>query len=78
MTLLILFILFGLSCMHPKTGEKTDPWIAFWYSLDAPSSSLKAMSEYRKNSYYHLNHHYDRVLVQQADPRFSSDLKADD
>ncbi len=78
MTLLILIILFGLSCTHPKTGEKTDPWTAFWYSLDAPSSNLKVMSEYRQDSYYHLNHHYDKVLVQRANPRFASDIKVDD
>jgi hypothetical protein len=77
-TLLILIILFSLSCTHPKTGKKTDPWTAFWYSLDAPSSSLKVMSEYRQGSYYHLNHHYDKVIVQQADPRFASDLEVDD
>jgi len=76
--LLILMILFSISCTHPKTGKKTDPWTAFWYSLDAPSSSLKVMSEYRQNSYYHLNHHYKRVLVQRADPRFASDLEVDD
>jgi len=29
-------------------------------------------------SYYHLNHHYDKVMVQQADPRFASDIKVDD
>jgi hypothetical protein len=36
------------------------------------------MSEYRQGSYYHLNHHYDKVIVQQADPRFASDIKVDD
>ncbi len=76
--LLMLIILFSISCTHPKTGKKTDPWTAFWYSLDAPSSSLKVMSEYRQDSYYHLNHHYNRVLVQRADPRFASDLEVDD
>ncbi len=76
--LLMLIILFSISCTHPKTGKKTDPWTAFWYSLDAPSSSLKVMSEYRQDSYYHLNHHYNRVLVQRANPRFASDLEVDD
>ena len=77
-TMLILIILFSLSCTHPKTGKKTDPWTAFWYSLDAPSSSLKVLSESRQGSYYHLNHHYDKVIVQRADPRFASDIKVDD
>ena len=76
--LLMLMTLLSLSCTHPITGEKTDPWRAFWYSLDAPDSSIKAMAEYRQNSYYHLNHHYDRVLVQRTDPRFASNLKVDD
>jgi hypothetical protein len=76
--LLILMILLSLSCTHPITGEKTDPWTAFWYSLDAPDSSIKAMAEYRQNSYYHLYHHYDRVIVQQADPKFASGPKVDD
>ncbi len=76
--LLILMILFSISCTHPKTGKKTDPWTAFWYSLDAPSSSLKVMSDYRQDSYYHLNHHYDKVIVQRADPRFASDLEVDE
>jgi hypothetical protein len=75
--LLILMILLSLSCTHPITGEKTDPWTAFWYSLDAPDSSIKAMAEYRRNSHYHLYHHYDRVIVQQADPKFASEPKAD-
>jgi hypothetical protein len=75
--LLILMILLSLSCTHPITGEKTDPWTAFWYSLDAPDSSIKAMAEYRRNSYYHLYYHYDRVIVQQADAKFASEPKAD-
>jgi len=33
------------------------------------------MSEYRQDSYYHLIHHYDKVIVQRTDPRFASDIK---
>ena len=76
--LLILIILLSLSCTHPITGEKTDPFTATWYSLDASDSSLKAMAEYRQGSYYHLYHHYDRVIVQQANSRFASEPKVDD
>ena len=75
---MVLMILLSLSCAHPITGEKTDPWRALWYSLYAPDSSTKAIAEYRQNSYYHLYHHYDRVIAQQADPKFASTPKVND
>jgi hypothetical protein len=67
-----------LSCTHPMTKEKTDPFTAFWYSLDGPSDWRKGSfyDDYTPN--YHLNHHYQRVIVQQSRPRFASDIRVND
>jgi len=71
-------ILLILSCTHPMTKEKTDPFTAFWYSLDGPSDWRKGSlyDDYTPN--YHLNHHYQRVIVQQSRPRFASDIRVND
>ncbi len=68
-------IVLNLSCTHPITKEKTDPFTAFWYSLDGPSSLRKGSfyDDYTPN--YHLNHHYQKVIVQQSKPRFASDIE---
>jgi hypothetical protein len=79
---ILLMILFGLSCTHPITGQKTDPLTAFWYSLDAPDSSLRAMAEYSRGSYYHHYHyhhyhHYNKVIGHRAKPKIYSASEID-
>jgi hypothetical protein len=72
---LFLVILFNMSCTHPETKEKTDPFTAFWYSLDGPSNwrTGSFYEDYTPN--YHHNHHYQRVIIQDSRPRFASDIE---
>jgi hypothetical protein len=71
MVSILLMILFGLSCTHPITGQKTDPLTAFWYSLDAPDSSLRAMEEYRRGLHYHHCHRYNKIFGYRGKAKFS-------
>ena len=69
--LLISMIFLFNSCAHPETGKRTDPFTAFWYTLDGPSNPYWASPEYQSQALYHIYNNYPRVVVQEVRKPFT-------
>jgi len=56
----ILIIMYTVAgCAHPeKPGVKTDPFTAFWYSLDGPSDLPYKLKRYNVETGTNYHHRY--------------------